>query len=149
MFLSVQPRYHIAAHRTGFQDKKLSIEDADHVAFKELAQRPYDQAVKEGVTNSLLQITAPAANNFLPTQRAFHMTSQMREALSLLRHLILGAQGHSKRPSASVTLSSPIRPSLAAPLTKQRYNALLDNRRLSERPVCSRERTFKACRHSR
>ena len=61
MFLSVQPLYHIAAHRTGFQDKKLSIEDADHVAFKKFAQRPYDRAMKEGVTNSLLQITAPAA----------------------------------------------------------------------------------------
>ena len=61
MFLSVQLRYHIAAHRTGFQDKELSIEDADHVAFKKLAQWPYDRAVKEGVTNSLLQITAPAA----------------------------------------------------------------------------------------
>ena len=144
MFLSVQLRYHIAAHRTGFQDEELSIEDENHVAFKKLAQRLHDQAVKEGVVNRLLQITAPTA-----LWRKFLMTSQVREASSLLRHLILGAQGHSKRPSTSVTPSSPIRSSLAAPLTKQRYNALLYNGRLSERPVCSRERTLKACRHSR
>ena len=61
MFLSVQLWYHIAAHRTGFQDEELSIEDANHVAFKKLSQRPHDRAVKESMTNSLLQITAPAA----------------------------------------------------------------------------------------
>ena len=60
MFLSVQLRYHIAAHRTGFQDEELSIQDANHVTFKKLAQRPHNRAVK-GVVNRLLQIPAPAA----------------------------------------------------------------------------------------
>ena len=59
MFLSVQLRYHIAAHRTGLQDEELSIQDEDHETFKKLAQLPRDQAVKEGVVNRLLQCTAP------------------------------------------------------------------------------------------
>ena len=65
MFLSVQPRYHIAAHRTDFQDKETSIQDAIDVAFKRLAQRPHDRAVKEGVVNRLLQITALWRNTLL------------------------------------------------------------------------------------
>ena len=142
MFLSVQPRYHIVAHRTGFQDKKLSIEDADHVAFKKLVQRPYNRAVKEGVTNSLLQIAAPAALR--------------RNGLLRCKQFLADPEGiPNDQPGEGslVIIETPYpggpRPSLAAPLTKQRYNALLDNGRLSERPVCSRERTFKACRHSR
>ena len=54
MFLSVQLRYHIATHRTGFQDKELSIQDADHETFKKLAQQLHDRLVKEGVVNRLL-----------------------------------------------------------------------------------------------
>ena len=71
MFLLVQLWYHIAAHRSGFQDKGLSIQDADHEAFKKLARRPHDWVVKEGVINRLRahsgEITTSAANNLLPT----------------------------------------------------------------------------------
>ncbi len=59
--MSVQPRHHIAAHRTGFQDKKLSMQDTKNETFKKLAQRSHDRAVKEGVVNRLLQKTVPAA----------------------------------------------------------------------------------------
>ena len=139
MSLSVQLWYHIAAHRTVFLDKELSIQDAYHETFK----RPHDQTVKEGVVNRLLQCTETTlhrphsgeianctANNILPTQRAFWITSQVREASSLLRHLIQGAQGHSKRPSSAITSNSLIRSSLVAPLINKRYNGLLDNGQL-------------------
>ena len=46
------------------------------------------------------------------TQMAFRITSQMSDASSLLRHLILGTKNHNKRPTFFVTLSAPIKSSL-------------------------------------
>ena len=137
VFLPVQLRYHIAVHGTGFQNKELSTQDADHVALKKLSQRLHNRVVKEGVLNRLFQSTAPMhCEQFLADPKEFRVTSQEREISSLLRHLIPEAQTHSKRPSSFVTPSSSIKSS------NERYNSLQDSGQLSERPVCNLERTF-------
>ena len=59
MSLSVQLQYYVASHGTGFQVKEHSTQDACHEAFKNLAQRLHEWAVKEDVLNRLLQCTAP------------------------------------------------------------------------------------------
>ena len=64
----------------------------------------------------------------------------MREAVSLWRHLILGAWGHNERPSSFVTPCLPIKSS-CAPCTPINvlYNALLDNGRLSDQSAAKKE----------
>ena len=110
MFLPVQLRYQIAAQRT-FQPRcrPRSLQEACTVD------------AWPGSERRCAQLTPPmhrskcTMNNFLPTQRAFRMTNLMREASSLLRHLIPRAKGHRKWLS-SVTPSSSIKSSRVTPL---------------------------------
>ena len=70
VFQSVHWRDHIAAHKTGFQYKKLSIQNTNYVTFKKLAQQ-----LMKGVPNWLLQIT---------TLDALQQNCQMRWKQSLV-----------------------------------------------------------------
>ena len=65
-----------------------------------------------------------AANNFLPTQRVFQITNQVREVPLFFWHFILGVRGHRKQLSSpSYGLADQI---LWSPhLINKRYNALL------------------------
>ena len=135
MFLSVQLRYHIAAYRTGFQDKELSTQDADHEVFKKLAQRPHERAVKEGVLNRFLPCTAPGTpwrNCQLRCKKSIADPEGIPDDQPSEGSLIIIEAPHSGGPRlqkatpSTVTPSSPIRSSRADPLTNKRYNALLE-----------------------
>ena len=45
---------HIATNRTGLEDKELSVQHANHVAFKKLTQQSYDRTEIEDLLNWLL-----------------------------------------------------------------------------------------------
>ena len=93
------------------------------------------------------EIARCAEDNLLPIQRALQITSQVSKVLMLLRHLILEAHSHNKQPSSFVKLSSSNKSPQTALLTNIQYNALLNNRQLSERLVCNQEKTFRVCWH--
>lgn len=57
LLIIFQWQYHIGTDGIGFQHKKISIHDVDHVAINQLTQWVYNTAVKEGMSNKFFQIT--------------------------------------------------------------------------------------------
>ena len=72
-------------------------------------------------------------NRPLPGKKRLWFTIQVSDTSSLLRDFIPGDHSHNKRASSFYMLSSLIRSSQMAPLTKIRFNTLLNNGQPTER----------------